>query len=209
MKKHNSKWEITKKKILAVEGKDETNFFEAFLKHFKFSIEEIQIIDISGKDNFKNEIPTLKILPNFDDVEIIAFIRDAEEKDAKVAFQSIKDILKENNLPIPRTIKAFSKGPQKPKTGIFIMPDNKNKGSLEDLCLKTINGEKIESCINNYIECTEKIHLKVAKSKIQVYLASKEKIVNSLGIGAKKHFFNFNHSCFQDLKAFLENFMSI
>ena len=42
---------IKENRILAVEGKDEVNFFKALLKYE--NIEKIQIEDIGGKDNFK------------------------------------------------------------------------------------------------------------------------------------------------------------
>lgn len=42
-------------RVLAVEGKDECNFFEALMRYEK--INGIQIIDIGGKDKFQIEFP--------------------------------------------------------------------------------------------------------------------------------------------------------
>ncbi|GEM_PF-1861259 len=52
---------IDTEKLLLVEGRDEVNFFTAFLKHT--GIEDIQIIPVGGKDKFKVELPTLLNAP--------------------------------------------------------------------------------------------------------------------------------------------------
>lgn len=46
--------EITKPILFAVEGNDEVNFFNAYIKYL--GIENCDIIPVFGKDNFKNEL---------------------------------------------------------------------------------------------------------------------------------------------------------
>lgn len=67
----------------------------------------------------------------------MGIIRDAEQKEAIHAFNSIKNILKDNKLSFPENIKNNIKY-DGIKIGIFIIPDNLNKGMLEDLCLCSI-----------------------------------------------------------------------
>ncbi len=140
---------IKAKKLLAVEGKDECNFFESLFRYEK--LDGIQPVDIGGKDKFHIELPLLMNVDGFRNVETIGFIRDAEDLVAKSAFHSICETLRKNKMPVPIAVKQFTN--DKPKTGIYIMPDNHNPGALENLCLKAIEGQKIKDCMDDYISC--------------------------------------------------------
>ena len=90
------------------------------------------------------------------------------------------------------------------------MPDNQGAGMLENLCLKTLAGQPIERCINEYLRCIaalsgpdEQKLFNAPKSMVQTYLASRTPIVNSLGVGALKKYWDFSHLCFEELKRFL------
>lgn len=61
---------ITHSKALLVEGKDEVNFFQAFLNHL--SLRDVQIIEIGGKYRFQNEFPTFLALPEFERINVRA-----------------------------------------------------------------------------------------------------------------------------------------
>lgn len=199
-------FKIQKTKLLAVEGKDECNFFEAFFKYFQ--LDNIQTIDIGGKDRFKNEFPLLYAMEGFSELTHIGFVRDAETNPAHLAFASICNILKEYNLPCPSTINEIIKN--NIAVGIFIMPDNQGTGMLENLCLKSIKNKPVQSCIDAFIDCFKKIQVdeekgkfNEPKSRVQSYLASRSPIVKSLGEGALKKYWDFNHPCFSDIKLFL------
>ena len=90
---------IEKTKLLLVEGKDEKNFFDALLEHI--NIKDIQLIEVKGKNNFKNEFPILLKSPKFDDVLSYGIIQDAD-KNANNAFQSVVTLLSKHNQPIPK-----------------------------------------------------------------------------------------------------------
>lgn len=126
---------ITSTRLLAVEGKDECNFFNALLKHLLIS--DVQMVDIGGKDKFHREFSLLYNLEGFGKIEQLAFIRDAETNLAKSAFDSICDLLKKKGLSVPKWPNKIQLN-VKPYIGIFIMPDNSGTGMLENLCLKTI-----------------------------------------------------------------------
>lgn len=194
---------IRSNKILAVEGKDECNFFDELLKNI--NINNIQLIDIGGIDKFKYHIPLLIKSDGFTKVEVIGFIRDAEKNQASSAFNSICNILRRNKLTPPSSIRNTSIN--KPKIGIFIMPNNQDSGMLEDLCLKSIELLPISGCIDKYIDCfkydTDLDKYNESKSKVLSYLATNIPIVNSLGLAAKRKYWNFNNSCFDDVKTFL------
>jgi hypothetical protein len=96
------------------------------------------------------------------------------------------------------------------------MPDNQGAGMLENLCLETLKDQNIESCIDQYISCfesnmdqTEKVIFNFSKAKVQAYLASRAPIVNSLGLGAQKGYWDFNHACFNQVKTFLHSLFDL
>lgn len=199
--------EITKAKLLLVEGKDETIFFQAFLKKSDL-LEEIQIIEVGGTGNFKTELQALINRTGFsDNVESIAIIRDADTN-FDSAFQSICSVLSNNNLCHPLTANTFiDEGDI--KIGVFIMPGNSEDGTmLEDLCLKTQSENPIMNCIDQFFQCIEpkvtEFPRNIAKAKAQVFLAAMPKIVSSVGIGAQKNYWNLEHPCLYGLDAFLK-----
>ncbi|MBN2093034.1 hypothetical protein JW964_25650 [candidate division KSB1 bacterium] len=194
-------------KLLAVEGKDECQFFEALLKFEK--IDGVQTLDVGGKNKFRTELPLLMNMEGFRNVTALGFVRDAEEKMAISAFQSICDTLQKYNLPTPPSPNAIN-STHKPATGIFIMPDNYGTGMLENLCLKTIAGTLVESCINQFQACflplmppAEQEKFNEPKSRVQSYLATRSPFANSPGLAALKGYWDFNHVCFEEIKGFL------
>ena len=201
-------FKIEQTRLLAVEGKDECNFFSALLANL--SIERVQMVDIGGKDKFSVELPLLTNIGGFGGVTVIGFVRDAEENMAGSAFDSICATLRKCHLPAPSAMASVIGGP--PKIGVFIMPDNQESGMLEDLCLKTLNGQPLENCINEYMDCVsnaisaeERTLFNEPKARVQTYLSSRVPIVNSLGLAAAKGYWNFENPCFDEIKNFLHN----
>ena len=194
---------IRQKKVIAVEGRDEVNFFNALLKHE--GITDFEIRDVGGKQQFKNKLPALVRMSGFADVEVLAVIRDADN-DANAAFESIRNILKKEKLKPPIQISQFSEGT--PKIGIFIMPGNSDAGMLEDLCLKTVENHPVMNCVNPFVDCISKLEESpnnMAKAKAQAFLAAMPKLANSIGVGAQKGYWNFNSEELTDLKSFIDN----
>jgi len=194
--------EIKEKKILAVEGKDEVNFFKALLNYM--NIHGIDVYEVGGRYKFKEEISALVRRSGFSDVEILAIIRDAD-KDARGAFQSISNILKKEKLTPPKKEKEFSES--KPKTGIFIMPGKREEGMLEDLCLKTVDNNPAMKCVEAYSECVLKLKnppKNISKTKAQAYLAAMPKIAYNIGEGAQKGYWDFTSEELAELKEFIK-----
>jgi hypothetical protein len=209
MAKESSPEPITKKKLLVVEGNDEKIFFKALFKHMaKENI--VDIHDVAGKDKFKTEMPTFMKTPGFNDVEAIAVVRDADDS-CKSAFESVKGILKENKFLPPRKPGEFSQG--NPKVGVFIMPDNKNSGMLEDLCLDTVKDEEGMECVNLFIDCANRLekppkNKDIPKVKAQAFLAIMPEVPHRLGIGAKKGYWDFDSAPLEPLKNFLSELVT-
>ncbi|MFQ6120356.1 MAG: DUF3226 domain-containing protein [Methanosarcinales archaeon] len=193
---------IRQKKVLAVEGKDEVNFFDALLKYVE--ITDIEIRDVGGKNQFKNKLPALVKTSGFSEVEVFAVVRDADE-DANASFRSIKNILKKEGLKPPTQMNKFSDG--KPIVGIYIMPGNSDRGMLEDLCLRTVENHPAMECVSSFIDCVSRLENppnNLAKAKAHAFLAAMPELANSVGIGAKKGYWDFDSDELTDLKSFLD-----
>lgn len=202
MIKSNHHQKIIKSNLLLVEGRDEVNFFECYLNFLK--IDSIQIIEVKGKENFKREIPKLKVLPGFSDVMKIGIIRDADT-DFVATFRSIYDRLKENGFNPVKECNIFSES--HPSIGIFIMPSSNQNGSLEDLCLEAINNDEIMKCSYQFIDCLKSFNPNIkneSKRLIQTYLASKDELCSNIGLGAMKKYWNFDSVYYNDLKNFIK-----
>jgi len=82
---------------------------------------------------------------------------------------------------------------------------------LEDLCLKTVENYKAMTCVNEYTSCIsalESIPKNIPKAKVQVFkaqvfLAAQPEIVDSVGLGAQKKYWDFESSALDELKKFL------
>jgi hypothetical protein len=197
---------IEKENVLAVEGNDEKNFFEALLK--TMNIPNVQIIDVCGKDNFKNKFPVyMQSEGALKKIKNIGFVRDAEQLEATSAFDSICSVLHKYALPCPTELCKLVEDNGK-KVNVFIMPNNNDCGMLEDLCIAAIKGTDVFTCVECFIKCyetkIEKDKYNLAKAKILAYLSTRTPLVNALGLEAKQSVWDFTKPCFDDIKKFLK-----
>ena len=200
---------IKSNKILAVEGSDEENFFGALLKHI--NIADCDIRKVGGKDQFKDKLPALKISRGFLNadgtpfVTHLAIIRDENGDDA---FTSVVNILKKEGFTPPKKHGLHSNG--NPKIGIFIMPGTTIKGTmLEDLCLESVKDHPSMKCVNEFASCVCGLETRpksLSKAKAQTFLATQPDIVNSVGLGAQKNYWDFDSPTLDELKKFLSHF---
>lgn len=204
MAKINETTKITSKNILVVEGSDEEKFFEALFSVEK--IECIQILNVEGKYNFKSKVIALSKLSGFDEIEKLGLILDADNN-ADSTFQKITDVLKAIPLEAPPEKHIFYG--QKPAIGVYIMPDYKETGMLEDLCLEAVKDEPAMVCVKAFEEKVtglENPPRNLTKSKAHVYLVSMPEFCCQLGIGAQKSYWKFESGVYDVLKQFLQNF---
>ncbi len=194
--------------LLAVEGKDEVSFFEALFDHM--GITGIQIMDMGGKDRFRGMAQLIFQASDFDMVRRIGLVRDAESNKAEAAFRSICGVLKANGLHSPANAGEIERQSGR-AVGIFIMPDNHSNGMLEDLCLQSVKQNPSFQCVDSFFDCLSKkaqardwpvSH--PSKALVLAYLSTRAEICNSLGIAARKGYWDFSHPCFANIKAFLQ-----
>lgn len=199
---------IRYKKIIAVEGPDDDNFFDALLR--RMNITDFDIRFVGGKDEFKNKLAALKNVSGFfnaDGSPFVTHLAIIRDENGDNAFASIINILKREGFNPPKKHGMFSNG--NPKIGIFIMPGTTVKGTmLEDLCLKTVENHPSMKCVNEFVSCVLALKPKpknISKAKAQTFLAAQPEFVNSVGLGAQKNYWDFESPALEELKQFLSN----
>ncbi len=199
---------IESEQLLIVEGQDEKGFFATLLKYL--DINTVQIINVAGRENLKNTLESLSIITNFDKVTHIGFVFDAEKNEAKSTFQSFESNLKKI-FPaecIPKKSGDVVKA--EIACGIFIMPDNKRSGMLEDLCLDSVRHTTLFPIANSYVQNarmlqseSDKEKYNIHKALLQTYLAGLPNLCNSIRVAVAKGVFNFENNAFGEIKDFL------
>jgi hypothetical protein len=82
---------------------------------------------------------------------------------------------------------------------------------LEDLCLKTVEGDCAMDCVERFASCVAGLPdppRNMSKAKVQafkshVFLATQPETVDSVGLGAQKGYWNLDSPCLGELKQFL------
>jgi hypothetical protein len=210
---------ITQAKVLLVEGKNEEQFFGAFFQHI--GINDVQIRQIFGKDQLAANLRLFMNEAGYPAVTAFAIIRDADSS-SDDTFKSVIDTLKSLDLPFPKRNEEFANKARK-KVGVYIMPDGKNPGMLEHLCLMTVKDHPVMQHVNTLFAAFSRDLVKrestdgpmqpdknyypknEAKAKVQAFLSGMYKTVHTAGLGAREKYWNFDNACLANLKKFLEN----
>ena len=79
---------------------------------------------------------------------------------------------------------------------------------LEDLCLKTVEEHESFRCVETFSETLEElteVPNNISKAQVQVFLAarSRQKIAQTLGMGARQKHWDFESPALDELKSFL------
>ena len=120
---------IALSKLLLVEGDTPMHFFEALLKHLGLDA-TVEVRNFRGLGDFRSYLIRLAATTEFRHVVSLGVIRDAEDKPAVDARQSVTDAFTAAGLtgtPTPLV-----------KTAAFILPDGVNPGMIETLCMEAV-----------------------------------------------------------------------
>lgn len=195
---------ITESKILIVEGKDEERFFNAYLTFL--SITGIQVLPIGGKYRLPGALKALSIDSNFmSKVTVLAIIRDADIN-ATSTFQSVCHALFRANLPVPSSV--LQPTGSNPMVIVMIIPPSSTSGELEDICLQVVSSDPAMACVDSYVSCLQSlpsfsIPEKLSKTRVQVFLSSRDEPGKRLGEAAEAGYWPFDSAAFNPLKDFL------
>lgn len=198
---------IVKPNLLVVEGHDDAFFFEALVKHL--NLENIQILPIGGKTKLRENLKLLTISPDFSDVSSVAIVRDADNNPTG-AFRSVHDALEYANLPSPQ--RPFELHGRDPRVLVMILPEEEKTGSLEDLCLSSVENDAIIYCVDQHFQCLKEQEIalprSIEKAKVQVFLGSKEESGKRLGEAAQAGYWPLDSDAFTQIRNSLYEIVS-
>lgn len=200
--------EIKKRKLILVEGDDDKRVLEALLKTLKLD-HNIQVLEFGGINKYREYVRTLPGLPKFRQVESLGIILDAD-KNAQSAMQRARDGLANAKLPAPKKPLQIL-GPR-PQTSVFVWPDCESPGTLETLCLSSVEDHAELTCIESFLACIktetgyEPQNGKREKAKLQSFLATHpKKPFRLIGDAADANVWPWDHPAFDLIKEFLRS----
>ena len=183
--------------MLIGEGVEEVLFFEGFVNNL--GISGVQIEQYNGKSGLGAYLKALKNRSGFTRVEKLGIVRDADD-DAAGAAASVDGAVAQAAFPASLVVKKL------------VVPGRSEFGALENLCLRTIAGQPIETCIEEYLTCatratsiTHATTTNRAKARIHAWLAAQQEPDLRLGHAAKKGLLDWRSPAFDELKAFLRD----
>ena len=179
---------MTDKTLIVVEGKEDEDFLDPYIKFLGYSDETFNILQTKGKgklekDGIRNEIENAL---DRDSKVLIIFDADLDYEGTKTG---IKDRLK--------GLTGFE---------IFLFPDDSITGAVEDLLEKIINSEykRIFECFEKYkqciSECMSEYELPGKKAKIYAY----KQVLGILEDPFEPRYWDFESTALEPLKSFLD-----
>jgi len=207
--------QLSKNKLIFVEGIDEENFFDAMLKHLGKN--DVQAMAFNGKEALRAKLKALKTDPLWPDLEALLVVRDADfpgphakETAAQAAWKSVISALQAAAIPAPSShgqltaAPAGEGGAPAPRTAVFILPDGIADGMLEDLCLNAVVDDPVKPCLDAYLRCIEEKRRKLApnvlpKARAHAFLASQPIPDKRVGEAARAGYFPWDAAAFVPL----------
>lgn len=200
--------EIAHPKLLLAEGRD-AYYFCIWAKR-EYGLTGLQVMDFGGISQLARRLQAVQLVTGYDGVKSLGVIRDAED-DAAAAFASVCGALARANLATPREPYEIAAG--SPRTGVFLFPGpppdegGPHCGTLEDLCLATVEDQPVLRCIDSFMECLRQAEADLRrphKARVHSYLAGNNSFVGlRLGEAARAGAWNWQHPRMQPFEQFL------
>src|SRR5436190_14712259 len=137
-------------KLVLCEGVDDKAVVEGLCLHAGIRGLTVEVYD--GRSNLERIIGSLHIRSEFSrgEVESLAVLIDAE-KDFDASFQKVQNAVRQGfSVEIGKSGVFVG---DVPKVAGFVICGGGTSGMLEDLCLKSVNGEPSYKCMEEYFEC--------------------------------------------------------
>jgi len=181
--------------LLIGEGVEEVLFLKALVGNLNVS--GVQVEHYEGKSGLGRYLSALKKRPGFARVEKLGIIRDADD-DPPASAASVDGAIEQAGFEPSLTVKKM------------IIPSATETGALENLCLRTIEGQPLAACIEEFLSCATRAtttqHTSTtakAKARIHAWLSAQRPPDLRLGQAAKKGLIAWSSPVFGELKEFL------
>ncbi len=197
---------IEKEKLILAEGKDAYHFF-CHACNFYRETQDVQVMHFGGNDDLPNFLLDLTNMDKYDEVNTIIIARDAET-DAKAATDSIKHSMKQATIPVPDKPFEYIRNATL-KTAFMIFPGPQQKdGTLEDLCLLTVENDPLLECVDGYLECAKakgEQFPRIHKNRLHCFLAGKDDSVGlPIGLAFKAKVWPPDHIALKPFKKIIQ-----
>ena len=187
---------------ILVEGNDQRNFFEAFAEHL--SLSGVQVQNFGGVDELRGFLGAFVNAPGYrGTVRSMGIVRDAEASGVS-AFESVRASL--GNLGLPTPTSPGERAGANPAVTVMILQGEDGKGMLETLLCKTFEDSPVAGCIDDFFACTEVLPCPVPhsyKARAQAYLTTKPRPELSVGVAAKRGYWDLDHDALGGVRGFL------
>ena len=177
---------MTDKTLIFVEGKEDKNFLESYIKNLGYSDENFECRSICGKNNLKDGV--INEIKNALDRGLKVLIIFDADLDYEISKTDIVNRLEE--------LEGFK---------IFLFPNDNSTGAVEDLLGKIIRleHERIFECFEEYKQCISKCmseyELPSMKAKIYAY----KQVLGILEDPFDPRYWDFENTALEPLKSFL------
>ncbi len=181
------------KKVLLVEGPTDEEIINSLMHKYNCKIPALGIKICRGKEGVKKSLSSLLKnydIPNY--IQAIGAVVDSDS-DSCDTYKDVQNIITSFSYPhkkLPKEGLIVPGGHNRPKLGIWLMPNNRNEGNLENFCLNLISEqnkeylfylkEKIKDLKEEGHAFYKDIHS--SKALLYTYLALQNKPGNSLGL---------------------------
>jgi hypothetical protein len=180
--------------LLVCEGRDDQEFLgrmlgvmgipEGLIHIEQYAPKSTESSSASGETWISHYLQGLTLRPGFERVRSVGFVRDADRA-PRSKLEGLQHHLGRAKLPVPRShgVVMTVMEPKSLTVGLFIMPDGRRRGALEDLYLDAIDYFSVRSkdraieCVDAFIHCLDpRGRMNAArkkKTRLQVWLSSR------------------------------------
>lgn len=183
-------------KVLLVEGKNDCHVILALCKAH-YVPESFGLYDCESDEGILKRLNALVLQPNR--LETIGVVLDVDDRTASSRWQQIQDKIKSHGYEFPESPNPegtiLPLNGEKPKLGIWLMPNNQIPGMLEDFLMTMANKDSISFASATVVSAKEKgfttfraVHN--SKAVIHTYLAWQDEPGKPLGQSITSHVLN-------------------
>jgi hypothetical protein len=179
-------------RVLLVEGKNDCHVIGALCQAHDLP-ETFGIYQCDGDDKLFKRLDAL--IPS-ENIEIIGIVLDADNPDFNARWQQVKALLTFYNYNTPKQPDPkgtlIASQDEKPRIGVWLMPNNQDTGMLEDFLMKLAQPNRIDwarHCVDSAQQKTFTSFKEAHHSKavIHTYLAWQDEPGNPLGQAITAH----------------------
>ncbi|MCE5237059.1 hypothetical protein LLH23_01025 [bacterium] len=204
-----NQWELRhpftseRSRLLLVEGQDEWHLLVRVLP--TLGIADVDVRSFGGNEKLAAALKSLAdgAVTGFDYITSMGIVRDAEAQGVEAASQSVVAAIRNAGFP--------EDGER--RINHFILPNDRDPGCFEDICLACVSDDPARKCVDDYAACLATraaegrltLDPNPSKTRIHAFLASREDATIQIGQAFDAHCWDMNHEAWQPLIDFIKS----